>query len=67
MTGQELYALYLSNMERCTTYSIDSWDDLNILVKQAWKAMALDITSEIEEAVVEAIPGAMAGERTDLP
>jgi hypothetical protein len=66
MKGQELYELYLTHMQDCTTDDLDSWDDLNIAVKQAWKAFALDMQAAIEEAVVEALPGTEAGQRTDV-
>lgn len=48
MDGKYLYDLWADEMEACTTDDVDSWDDLNIAVVQAWDLLAqkLDLKEE---------------------
>jgi hypothetical protein len=64
MTAQELYSYYKSaNYENGT--EVEEFDDMPESYQQVWVTMAQDITDEIDDAVVEALPGTKAGERTD--
>lgn len=61
MTAEELYKIYAYHFGE----EDNEWEGIHFSDKQSFRGMAEDITAVIDDAVVEAIPGTKAGERTD--